>query len=703
MGKAFDHLDHAKLELGPADKPLKTRHWRLATDGDGVVWLVLDKRDASANTLSSDVMKELGERLDGIEADEPKALVIRSAKPSGFVAGADIAEFRGLADGGKAEDQLKQGHALLDRLEAFSFPTVAVVHGYALGGGLELALACDYRIAIEGASFGFPEVQLGLHPGLGGTFRLTELIDPVEAMTMMLTGKTAHTAKAKKLGIVDLVMEERHVRNAVAAIVAGEVEKQEQGLKGSAFGLGPARSIAARQMRAKVGARAQKEHYPAPYALIDLWEEHGGDRTEMQRGEIASFANLLTGETAQNLVRVYFLRENLKNLGEGESGIDHVHVIGAGAMGAEIAAWCAIRGFRVSLGDVETAPLARAVKAARALCKDKHLSDIETRDALDRFMPDPRGHGVANADLIIEAAPEKPDLKRKIYAGIEPKMKEGAILASNTSSLELGDLAADLKRPGSFAGLHFFNPVSALELVEVVSHEGSDDAMLDRLRGFTGSISRLPAPVKSYPGFLVNRALMPYLMEALVLMDEGVPKEVIDKAAEDFGMPMGPVAVADQVGLDICLHVAESLKDKIKKPMPDIPGWLRDQVENGDLGKKTGKGFYEWKDGEAKKADIDDDSGHPGDLTDRLILPMLDAVVECLRNGVVETADIADGAMIFATGFAPFRGGPIHYARSRGIDKIRMKLAELANRHGPRFEEDEGWTALKPNGKSGEA
>lgn len=695
MGKVLDFLKDAKPELGPADKPLKTKHWRLATDEYDVAWLVLDKRDASANTLSASVLKELDERFDKIENDQPKALVIRSAKQSGFIAGADINEFRGLADGGKAVEQLKLGHAIFDRLEAFRFPTIAVVHNYALGGGFELALACDYSIAIEGAKFGFPEVNLGLHPGLGGTYRLTESIDPVEAMTMMLTGKTAYTKKAKKLGIVDLVVKERHVENAIKAVVAGEVKKQQQGIKGSAFGLGPARNLAARQMRSKLEKRASKEHYPAPYALIDLWEQHGGDRKNMQQGEIESFVRLLTGETAQNLVRVYFLRENLKSLDAGDSGIEHVHVIGAGSMGAEIAAWCAIKGIRVSLGDIENKPLAKAVKAARKLCKDKHLSGIETRDALDRFMPDPRGYGVSSADLVIEAVPEKLDLKTQIYKNIEPQMKEGAILASNTSSIELAGLTGGLKRPGSFAGLHFFNPVSKLELVEVVSHQMTDKKVLERLRAFTGSISRLPAPIRSYPGFLINRALMPYLMEALVLIDEGVPKEVIDAAAEDFGMPMGPVEVADQVGLDICLHVAESLKDNIEKPMPDIPDWLRDKVEKGDLGKKTGKGFYEWKDGKAQKAGSAGDTPRSEDMTDRLILPMLDAVAECLRNDVVETADIADGAMIFATGFAPFRGGPIHYARTRGIDEIEMRLVDLAKKYGPRFEPDKGWSTLK--------
>ena len=695
MGKVLEHLNETKLELGPSDKSLKTKHWQLGRAENGVAWLVLDKVNASANTLSAGVLKELNERLDALEQDKPKALVIRSAKPSGFVAGADISEFRGMTDGGEVEVQLRQGHAILDRIEKFRFPTIAVVHGYALGGGFELALACDFRVAIEGASFGFPEVRLGIHPGLGGTFRLTNLIDPIEAMNMMLTGKTAHTNKAAKLGIADLVVKERHLKNAIAAIVAGDIEKQKQSLKESAFSLGPARALAARQMRSKTQGKAPKDLYPAPHALIDLWEDHGGDRKAMLTGEIKSFARLLSSETAQNLVRVYFLRETLKALGDGEHGINHVHVIGAGSMGGDIAAWCALKGFRVTLGDTKTEPIAKAIQAAAKLCDDQHLSGIEKRDALDRLIPDPKDVGIAAADLVIEAVPEDSDLKQKIYGEIEPQMKDTAILASNTSSLDLGDLAAVLKNPSRFAGLHFFNPVSKLELVEVIHQKKTDKKVMDRLRAFTGAILRLPAPVKSYPGFLVNRALMPYLMEALVLMDEGVDKAVIDRAAETFGMPMGPIEVADQVGLDVCLHVAESLRENIAKPMPEIPNWFHKKVEQGELGRKTGKGFYDWKDGKAQKSKLSDGAKDPDDLLDRLVLPMLDACVECLRNDVVETQDIADGVMIFATGFAPFYGGPMHYAHTRGVDEIVAKLEQLAIKHGPRFEPDKGWPGLK--------
>ncbi len=688
-GPVLTYLGETRLELGPARDAAADGHWRYAVGEDGIGWLALDKRDAGTNTISEEVLTELAALLDRIEAETPRALVIRSAKLGGFAAGADIGGFGEMA-AGDAEAMLRRGHDVLDRIEALPCPTIAIVHGQALGAGFELALACDHRVAIDGAAFGFPEVRLGLHPGLGGTFRLPALIDPTEAMTLMLTGKTAHVGKAKKLGIAGIVTEERHVAAAVRAVAAGEVEAPSQGLKAGAFRLGPARRLAARRMRSETEKKAPAEHYPAPHALIDLWEQHGDDPKAMQAAEIESFARLLGSDTAKNLIRVFFLRQKLKANAKGEDGIAHVHVVGAGAMGAEIAAWSAIRGKTVTLGDVETEALGRAVSQAAKVCQDSHLSSIETRDALDRMIPDVNGHGIARADLVIEAVPEKPELKQKIYSSLS-NMKEGAILATNTSSLRLTELREGAPDPSRFAGLHFFNPVSKMQLVEVVRHDGTSDETASGLAAFCGAIDRLPAPVTDYPGFLVNRALMPYLMEALVLVEEGVDKETVDRAALDFGMPMGPVTLADQVGLDICLDVAESLKGNLEKPMPDIPDRLRRMVEDGHTGKKAGRGFYDWSDGSPKP---EAKGTSPDDLTDRLILPMLDACAECLRREVARDDDEVDAAMIFATGFAPFRGGPMHYAHARGPAAIRARLEELAERHGPRFAPDPFWSNL---------
>lgn len=682
-GPVLRHLGETKPELGPVgsgDGP-----WRRG-EADGIVWLVLDRGDASVNTVSREVIEGLSAELDRVEQNTPRAVVIRSGKLTGFAAGADISGFDEMSKDGAA-DVLRQGHAVLDRLAALHCPTICVVHGAALGAGFEIALACNWRIAVEGASFGFPEVLLGLHPGLGGTFRLPALIDPTEAMTLMLTGKIAHTGKARKLGIADVVTEERHVRAAVEAAASGEIDRDAPGLKARAFGLASVRRLAAQQMRSQTEKKAPGTHYPAPHALIDLWNDHGNDPKAMQAAEIDSFARLLDTDTCKNLRRVFFLRQGLKDAARGEDHIAHLHVIGAGAMGAEIAAWAALKGKTVTLGDVDLAPLGRAVKQAREICKDQHLSGAEMRDVLDRLMPDPEGYGVSRADLIIEVAPEMPSLKEKIYAGLAGRLKDGAILASNTSSLKLSELRDAAPDAARFAGLHFFNPVSKMQLVEVVRHDGTDDEVIRRLAAFCGAIDRLPVRVTDYPGFLVNRALTPYLMEAMVLMDEGVDKERIDATAKAFGMPMGPVALSDQVGLDICLHVAESLKANLEKPMPEISARLREKVDAGDTGKKAGQGFYDWSDGTPRPRA----EGGPDDLTDRLILPMLDACVECLRTGVARNADEVDGAMIFATGFAPFRGGPMHYARARGVQQTRERLTELEKTHGARFVPDPGW------------
>jgi len=697
---ALDVIGKRDLELGPfaaaPAEPGPWIHWRMRNDEDGVAWLLFDKKDASANTLSEDVLTELDAVLTMVSQLRPTGLVIRSAKPGGFIAGADIGGFRGITDAAKVEAGLARGHAVLDRLDALPLPTVAVIHGYCLGGGLEVALACDHRIAVDGASFGFPEVLLGLHPGLGGTVRLTRLISPVPAMTMMLTGRTERARRAKSLGLVDAVTQERHVRAAVKDAVKGKLKTARQALLERLLNTAPARNLLARRMRREAEKKAPRVHYPAPAALIDLWEQHGGDDAPaMQKAEIASFAKLLVSDTAQNLVRVFFLRNKLKSLAGGKWDGGRIHVIGAGAMGGDIAAWCAWHGFTVSLADMKPEPLAGAIKRAAELYgKIGRDNRRAVRDALDRLIPDLRGEGVARADLVIEAVPETLDLKRKVYAGIEPRMKPTAILATNTSSIPLEQLREGLLRPERLVGIHFFNPVSRMQLVEVVSHDKVADEVLADARAFLGRIDRLPAPVKSAPGFLVNRALTPYLLEALVMLDAGVKKEIIDKAAEDFGMPMGPLELADTVGLDICLHVAEMLRTNLKHDMPDAPQWLKDKVAKGELGKKTGKGLYDWKDDHAVKQH-DATAAPPADAQDRLILPMLDVCVACLREGVVTDDEVVDGAMIFATGFAPFRGGPMHYARTRGVTAVRDALTQLAAKYGARFQPDPGWDQLK--------
>lgn len=689
-----DLLSDREMERGPVTEPSQmTAHWRLNRESDGVAWLFLDREGESANTISAEVLEELDALLACLEEEPARGLILRSAKANGFAAGADIHDFRGATESEDVAEKMRRAHQVVDRLEALRCPTVAVIHGFCLGGGLELALACDTRIATPDAKLGFPEVMLGLHPGLGGTFRLPGLIDPVEAMTMMLTGKSAHAEKARALGLVDAVVEERHVAAAAHAAVAGEIETDRGGLKAFALSTRPARRIAADQMRRKTEKRASRENYRAPFALIDMWEEHGGDKEAMQRAEIRSFADLIVSGSAQNLIRVFFLREKLKAKGGGNAAIAHVHVIGAGAMGGDIAAWCALKGLNVSLGDLDPKVLAKAVGRAAELFEKKLHSGPDRRDARDRLIPDFVGDGVMKADIVIEAIAEKPEAKIALYAEIETRMKAEAVLATNTSSIPLETLRKKLVRPERFVGLHFFNPVAKMELVEIVAHDGADADSLRVARALCGMIDRLPAPVTSAPGFLVNRVLTPCLLEAVLMIDEGVAPETIDAAAEGFGMAMGPAEVADQVGLDICVDVAESLRERLDQPMPETPQWLRERIENGALGRKTGRGIYEYdKDGAPKKKT---DAAPPEpSMVDRLILPMVNASAACLREGVVEDADTLDAAMIFAAGFAPFRGGPAAYARARGVDEIRNALVDLEQQLGERFHPDEGLDKL---------
>ena len=683
--------DHV-LELGPQPSPGPYRHFKLTRDEDGIAWLLFDREGASANTLSTEVLEEFSQILTALESERPTGLVIRSAKRSGFIAGADINEFRGLSDPALVEQQLGRGHEILNRLENIKLPTVAVIHGFCLGGGLEVVLACNMRIAIDGARFGFPEVLLGLHPGFGGTARSTHLFNPVEAMTMMLTGKTVEARKAKSLGLVDAVTQERHVRGAVKDAIFGRL-KRNRSMLTTIMNMSPVRGLLASRMRSETRKKAPQENYPAPYALIDLWEKHGGNRAQMLAAEKPSFAKLMVTPTAQNLIRVFFLRDEMKKLAGGRSQIKHVHVIGAGAMGGDIASWCAHQGLRVTLADMQPAAIAGAMKRASDLFSKITRSRVGQRDELDRLIPDMTGEGAKHADLIIEAVPEKLQLKQSIYAGLEKVMKPEAILATNTSSIPLEELRTSLQRPERLLGIHFFNPVSRLQLVEVISHDQVDREALANAMKFVGGIDRLPLPVKSSPGFLVNRALMPYLMEALLMLDEKIDKLTIDEAAEKFGMPMGPIELADQVGLDICLAVGDELRAKLGDSIPAAPEWLREKVAKGELGRKTGRGFYEWKDGRVQKGHAHEHA--TPDMTDRLVLPMSNVCVACLREGIVDNPDTVDGAMIFGTGYAPFRGGPLNYARERGPENVANALSALAAKYGERFKPDAGWATFR--------
>ncbi|MFB3116187.1 MAG: 3-hydroxyacyl-CoA dehydrogenase family protein, partial [Gammaproteobacteria bacterium] len=454
------------------------------------------------------------------------------------------------------------------------------------------------------------------------------------------------------------------------------------------------RPLLAKYLRKQVAKRAPEKHYPAPYALIDLWEKYGGDEKIMLMEEAISVAQLVSGGTAQNLVRVFLLQERLKSLGKGvDFQPKHVHVIGAGIMGGDIAAWCALKGLTVTLQDREPKFIAPAVKRAHALFKKRLKAPHLVQAAKDRLIPDQQGSGVKSADVVIEAIIENKEAKQELFSQIESLLKPDTILATNTSSIPLDELSETLQQPDRLVGIHFFNPVAKMQLVEIVEGENTSQENKNKAAKFCRCIDRLPLPVKSSPGFLVNRILMPYLMEAVKLLEEGVPAQVIDRAATDFGMPMGPILLADTVGLDICLSVAEILGEALGLNVPEA---LRKKVKAGKLGVKSGQGFYQYKKGKQMKTkvNVDNSDSHSEDIADRLILQMLNESIACLREGVIGNMDLVDVGMIFGTGFAPFRGGPMHYMEQRGRQDIVDRLKELEGQYGERFAADAGWETI---------
>jgi len=433
----------------------------------------------------------------------------------------------------------------------------------------------------------------------------------------------------------------------------------------------------------------RKEHYPAPFALIDVWKRGGPDVRQRLKLEARSVARLAETPTAQNLIRIFFLSERLKNQGAGvEHGIEHVHVVGAGVMGGDIAAWAALKGFQVTLQDREMKYVQPALDRARALYEKKLKTPEKIAAATHRLRADVEGSGVAAADLAIEAIYENADAKRALYTTMEPQFQSDEILASNTSSIPLNELREGLTARQRFLGLHFFNPVAQMPLVEVVRHDQLDPAIEKRALAFCKAIGKLPVAVKGTPGFLVNRILMPYLLESMRMYAEGVPGPVLDREAKKFGMPMGPIELADTVGLDVCASVGKELAPFLGL---EVPSGLDDRLSAGKRGKKDGQGLYVWQDGKPQKPEVDPDYITPPDLQERMILPMVNEAIACLDEGVVYDADLLDAGVIFGTGFAPFRGGPIQYARSEGVDKLKQKLEQLAQRHGERFMPKKGW------------
>ena len=634
------------------------KHLTLSRDSHGLLWLDLNVADKSANVLSNDVLDEIDTACDDIKAQSAKGLIIHSSKSTGFVAGADIDHFRKVENEQQALEFIQKGQRIFQKYEDLPMPTLVIIQGFCLGGGLEWSLACDYRIASNSpkVKIGFPEVKLGIHPGFGGSVRSTRLVGVLNAMNLMLSGRNINGYQAKKMGLVDVCLPDRALKNTAVQLLLKPKKQKELPWHLRLLDAAPLRPLVAYMLRQQVAKRVNPKHYPAPFSQIQVWQDYGSHDTAMYLAEAESVAKLIVGDTAQNLVRVFFLQDQLKSLGDKSlMQPKHVHVIGAGVMGADIAAWCAMQNLHVTLQDLSDETLAKAIKRARNNFKRRYKRDrFALQSALDRLMPDKQGLGVSKADVIIEAIVENKVIKQQLFQQLEQQAKADAILASNTSSIPLAEIAETMQNPSRLVGLHFFNPVIKMPLLEIV-HDGdnTDADVLAKAQSFARHINKLPLPVKSSPGFLVNRILMPYLMEAVKCYQQGIPAQIIDQAATDYGMPMGPLQLADTVGLDICLHVGKILAKELGMNLPDN---LDSMVENGKLGKKSGQGFYIYQNGKTTAREKPIWNGDVQALQDQLISKIIEESQKCLDEGIVEDADLLDAGLIFGTGFAPFRG-----------------------------------------------
>lgn len=668
------------------------KHWRLENSEEGLGWLTFDRAETSTNTFSSEVLNELADVCKHLQANRPKGLVIQSAKDNGFAAGADIDEFTTLKSAEEAYAFTKLGNDVFDQVAALPFSTLALIHGFCMGGGTELALACKYRIADDGpkTKMALPEVMIGIVPGWGGAARMPRLIGAAQALDLMLTGRGVDGKRAKKMGLVDAVTPRRHFTNAAKTLLGKPPAMHQPALKDAITNWPVVRGFIASASLKRVAKRARKDHYPAPYAIVDLWQNYEGDPRKVPQDHPYSISGIFKHPTTANLVRIFKLQDRMKALGAGEVNIKHVHVIGAGVMGGDIAAWCALRGFTVTLQDLDHARIAPAIKRAAELYKRRLKQPHLIQAAMDRLIPDVSGDGANHCDLVIEAIVENVEIKKKLYAQIEPKLKPTAILATNTSSIPLQELSQGLARPDRLVGIHFFNPVAQMMLVEIVEGPQTSAEVMTASQAFVKKIDKLPLPVKSAPGFLVNRILTPYMTEAQVMLEEGIPAETIDAAARDFGMPMGPIELADTVGLDVGLAVGKELA----KPGGPEPKKIQELVAAKKLGKKSGEGFYKWVNGKPQKADGIGGTVDLAPLWMRMTLPAVNEAVACVREGIVADADLCDAGVIFGTGFAPHRGGPINYLRSAGKEKLLAEMKELEQKYGARFAADAGWQSI---------
>jgi 3-hydroxyacyl-CoA dehydrogenase/enoyl-CoA hydratase/3-hydroxybutyryl-CoA epimerase len=654
------------------------RDWRFSVDMQGIAWAVFDREGESQNSFSRRALEELGAIVEsveqGVREQSVGGLVVISGKEKGFIVGADVREFEQLTDERQVIESVSLVNSYLDRIERLPVPVVACIHGFCLGGGLELALACHWRIATrdDGTRLGFPEVKLGIFPGFNGTARSIRQAGALAAMPLMLTGSMIRSTVARGMGLVDELVPS-HLSLPWAARKA--IERKRTSRPASMWKTiarqWPARGLLARKLRTETARKVSEDHYPAPFRLIDLFEAYGGNLDAMKAAETRAFAPLMMSDTSRNLRRAFRLMEMLKAQAPKDSPFKplRVHVIGAGVMGADIAGWCVAQGMEVSLQDVNTDQIAKGIAAQKKLLARRFRTRPARDAAAVRLIADPTGANIGRADVVIEAILERLETKQNLFKSIEGKLKPGAVLATNTSSLMIEEIARPLADPGRLVGIHFFNPVAQLPLVEVIRGVDTREEEVEKACVFVTAIDKLPLVAKSSPGFVVNRVLGPYMMAALMRIEQGEPMEKIDEAARAFGMPMGPVELADTVGLDVCASVGNILK-----LAPPGGSRLDQMVAAGKLGKKTGEGFYVWKNGKPVKKPPQKpwDRSELKRLGRELVDPLIREAERVRDERIVENPDLIDAGLIFGTGFAPFRGGPLHFAASEQKSNVEV-------------------------------
>jgi len=664
-----------------------------------VCLLRFDKADSSANTLDVATLEALQAHLNAIAADPSiHGLVITSAKPAIFIAGADLSLFQNPAPE-MLESWLSLGQQVFTQLAELRIPTVAAIAGACVGGGYELALACDYRIATDErvTRIGLPETTLGIVPGWGGCTRLPRLVGVPTALEVILGGKAYPARRAKQLGLVDeLSSRERLLKAALHALGEGpegkRLEKSHPGLLQRPINKAMATAISGRTRTDLM--RRTRGHYPALLRALEIITEGAGegDPALSLAREREAVAELASGPVARNLFHVMMLEEGtrkwLRRESQGASPIREAAVIGAGVMGAGIAQWLSARGLRVTLCDLDTervgAGMARIFKSYNDAVKHHRLTSMEARDGIDRISPAPGTVPLERKPFVIEAIVEKLEAKKALFADLDQRTSPEALFASNTSALSIRAMAAATNRPSRFVGLHFFNPVERMKLVELVLPDGVAPEVRKSALGLIATIGKLPVVVKDTPGFLVNRVLLPYLLEAARAYEGGMSAGALDEAMLDFGMPMGPLRLVDEVGLDVALEVARTLEAAFPGRFT-IPPLLERMVEAGLLGRKAKAGFYTYQSGHEPVANaaaqaLAPGSLAPGDATSarlRMLYRMLDEAARCLDENVVETPGAVDLALIFGTGFPPFRGGLLRYADSIGIGSIVEEMEIL--------------------------